>query len=64
MANAILHFTRKPFTANLPPDKLFASRYRFIYLAHSGLTSKEFYKLVLQLVNVAPKRGMPRRNAS
>lgn len=35
-----------------------ASRYRFIYLAHSSLTPKEFYRTVLYQVNVTPKRGM------
>lgn len=35
-----------------------ASRYRFIYLASSGLSPKEFYKSVLYQVNVAPGRGM------
>jgi len=35
-----------------------ASRYRFIYLASSGLSPKEFYKSVLYQVSVTPARGM------
>ena len=34
-----------------------ASRYRFIYLASSDLTPAEFYKSLLQHVNVQPGRG-------
>lgn len=35
-----------------------ASRYRFIYIAHSQLTPGEFYKNLLYQVNVEPRRGM------
>lgn len=35
-----------------------ASRYRFIYLASSAMTPAEFYKSLLYLVNVQPRRGM------
>lgn len=34
-----------------------ASRYRYIYLASSGLTPAEFYKSLLYQVNVQPGRG-------
>ncbi|PHJ37294.1 ATPase AAA [Desulforamulus profundi] len=35
-----------------------ASRYRFIYIAHSELTPGEFYKNLLYQINVQPRRGM------
>lgn len=35
-----------------------ASRYRFIYLAHSELTPGEFYKNLLYQINVQPQRGI------
>jgi len=35
-----------------------ASRYRFVYLALSGLTPQEFYKQVLYQIHVTPTRGM------
>ena len=35
-----------------------ASRYRYIYLANSGLTPTEFYKSLLYQVNVKPGRGI------
>ena len=35
-----------------------ASRYRFVYLAFSGLTPQEFYKQALYQIHVTPTRGM------
>lgn len=48
----------KSTTLRATMHNLDASRYRFIYLAHSELTPGEFYKNLLYQINVQPQRGI------